>query len=180
MISVNNCPSSVTQSSRHQSAVKWCPPRHSLCPVQPFVRVASRSSQPSFRYSNGTRLDNCRRVPSLLRKKSTAAKHLLFSASHEPLPQSPSTDILEHYWNVEKIATEQTQNMVLSTYDKEALQILQDTCLRNVERYEIGLPWKRNTPLTNNYFAALGQLHSLEKRFREHPKKKVKFDDTLQ
>ena len=30
------------------------------------------------------------------------------------------------------------------------------------------------------YFAALSQLHSLEKRFREHPQKKVKFGETLQ
>ena len=113
------------------------------------------------------------------RNKSTAAKHLLFFACHEPSPQSASTDILEHYRNVEKIATEPTQKVVLSTHDKEALQILQDTCRHNGERYEIGLPWKRDTPLPNSYFAAISQLGSLEKRFREHPQKKVKFDETL-
>ena len=114
------------------------------------------------------------------RKKSTATKHLLFFASHETSSQSASTDILEHYWNVEKIATEPAQKDALSTHDKEALLILQDTCRHNGERYEIGLPWKRDTPLPNNYFAALSQLRSLEKRFREHPQKKAKFDETLQ
>ena len=42
-------------------------------------------------------------------KRSTATKHLLFFASHETSPQSASTDILERYWNVEKIATEPAQ-----------------------------------------------------------------------
>ena len=106
--------------------------------------------------------------------KSTAAKHLLCFAYLEPSPQSASTDFLEHYWNVEKIATEPTQKFVLSTDDKEALQILQDTCRHNGERYEIGLPWKHDTPLSNIYFAALSQLRSLEIRFRENPRKKVK------
>ena len=68
----------------------------------------------------------------------------------------------------------------MSKHDKEALQILQDTCRHNGERYEIGLPWKRDTPLPNNYFAALSQLRSLEKRFREYPQKKAKFDETLE
>ena len=45
------------------------PPRHRLCPLHPFVRVDSRSSQLSFRYSNRIRLENCRRVPSLLPKE---------------------------------------------------------------------------------------------------------------
>ena len=76
------------------------------------------------------------------------------------------------FWNAEKIANEPTQKDVLSTYDEEALQILQDTCRHSGERYEIGLPWKRDTPLSNNYFAAL-------KRFREHPQKKIKFDESL-
>ena len=88
------------------------------------------------------------------RKKSTATKHLLFFASHETSPQSASTDILEHYWNVEKTTTEPPQKDALSTHDKEILQILQDTCRHNGERYEIGLPWKRDTPLPNNYLAA--------------------------
>ena len=39
------------------------------------------------------------------RNKSTATKHLLFFASHETSPQSASTDILEHYWNVEQAGT---------------------------------------------------------------------------
>ena len=43
------------------------------------------------------------------RSKSTAAKHLLFFASHEPSPQSASTDILELYWNFEKMASAPTQ-----------------------------------------------------------------------
>ena len=96
------------------------------------------------------------------RKKSTATKYLLFFVSYETSPQSASNDILEHYWNVEKIATEPAQKDALSTHDKEALQIFQDTCRHNGEKYDIGLPWKRDTPLPNSYFAALSQLRSLE------------------
>ena len=36
------------------------------------------------------------------RKKSLAAKHLLFFASNGTSPQSASTEILEHCWNVDK------------------------------------------------------------------------------
>ena len=68
----------------------------------------------------------------------------------------------------------------MSTDDKEALQILQDTCRHNGERYKKELPWKRDTLLPSNYFAALSQLRILEKRFVEHPQKNVKFDETLQ
>ena len=80
----------------------------------------------------------------------------------------------------ERIATEPPQNNALPTHDKEALQILQDTCHHNGERYEIELPCKCDMPLRNNYFAPLSQLCSLEKRFRLSHQKKVKLDETLQ
>ena len=79
-----------------------------------------------------------------------------------------------------KIAIEPTQKDDFSTDHKEALQIRQDTWRQNGEGYGIGLSWKRGTSLPNNYFAALSQLRSLNKRFRKHPQKKVKFDETLQ
>ena len=152
----------------------------SLVSRHPILKVDSRGSQLSYRYSNGTRLDNFRRVPSLTAKEISRREHLLFLASQESLPLSASTDLLQHYGNVEKLATEPTQKDILSTDDKEALQILQDTCRQNSERYEIGLCWKRNTQFPNNYFAALGQLRSLKKHFRDHPQKKVIIDETLQ
>ena len=101
------------------------------------------------------------------------------STCFSSLPMNHHRHILEHYWNVEQIATKPTQKDILSTHDKKTLQILRDTCRHNGERYETGLPWKRNSPLPNNYFAALSHLRSLGKRFREHPQKKVKFDETL-
>ena len=51
--------------------------------------------------------------------------------------------------------------------DKKALQIFEDTVKHNGERYEIGLPWKQNIQLPNNYFLAKAQLRSLEKRLNE-------------
>ena len=59
----------------------------------------------------------------------------------------------------------------MSTHNKDAREILQNTCRHNCERHEIGFPWQRDTVFLNSYFAALSQLRSLEKHFRENRRK---------
>ena len=51
--------------------------------------------------------------------------------------------------------------------NKKALPISEDTVKDNGEKYEIGLPWKQNMLLPNNYFPAKAQLRLLEKRLNE-------------
>ena len=72
--------------------------------------------------------------------------------------------MLEQYWSIEKTANEPAESIVLSDVDNEALQILEKTCRHNGERYEIGLPWKTDVNLPNNYYAALNRVRFLEKR----------------
>ena len=87
--------------------------------------------------------------------------------------------MLEQYWSIEKTASEPAESFVFSDVDNEAVQILEKTCRHNGERYEIGLPWKTDVQLPNNYYAALNRVRSLEKRLIRNPGLKKKFNETL-
>ena len=56
---------------------------------------------------------------------------------------------------------------------------MNETCCHNGERYEIGLPWKSSATLPNNYFAAVSQARSLEKRLKDKPITLQKYKETL-
>ena len=52
-----------------------------------------------------------------------------------------------------------------SSSDARALEILEDTTVHNGKMYNVGMLWAEdNIELPNNYFSALVQLKSLEKR----------------
>ena len=52
-----------------------------------------------------------------------------------------------------------------SAPDARALDILETTTMHNGKRYEVGVVWAEdNIELPNNYFWAMVQLKSLEKR----------------
>ena len=117
------------------------------------------------------------------RTKSSFRKNfVLFAATeiHRNAANQFPPDMLEQYWSIENTAKEPAKSFVLSNVDNEALQILEKTCRHNGERYEIGLAWKTDVNLPNNYYAALNRVRSLEKRdllanllelnlrFREH------------
>ena len=70
-------------------------------------------------------------------------------------------DMLQMFWTMEG------KNLVrgkktLTADDRKALETLKRTTCHNGSRYEIGLPWKDDTKLPNNYFLAKAQLQSLE------------------
>ena len=114
------------------------------------------------------------------KKKLTSRCHQVFFASHSPSPEiQPSTDVLENYWTIEKAGCEPAIDKKVSLEDKEALRILNETCRHNGERYEIGLPWKSSATLPNNYFAAVSQARSLEKRLKDKPITLQKYKETL-
>ena len=61
---------------------------------------------------------------------------------------------------------------VISQSKKElqAQKMLESTTKFTGERYEVGMLWSDPEPnLPNNYSSALGQLHSLERRFQRDP-----------
>ena len=75
--------------------------------------------------------------------------------------------MLHLFWTCEGTSTTKASPNTINQEDKKALQILEDAVKHSGERYEIGLPWKQNIQLPNNYFLAKAQLRSLEKRLNE-------------
>ena len=76
-------------------------------------------------------------------------------------------DMLQLFWTCKGTSTTKASPNTINQENKKALQIFEDTVKHNGERYEIGLPWKQNIQLPNNYFLAKAQLRSLEKRLNE-------------
>ena len=72
-----------------------------------------------------------------------------------------------------------TLNKNYSSDDKLALQILDNTTRLVNGRYEIGLPWKPNSSLSNNYCVALKQLQSLQKRLGKNTDLQNLYEKTL-
>ena len=116
------------------------------------------------------------------RTKTSFRKNVvLFAATeiHRNAADQFPADMLEQNWSIEKTTSELAESFVLSDVDIEALQILEKTCRHNSERFEIGLPWKTDVHLPNNYYAALKGVRSLEKRSTRNPELKKNFDETL-
>ena len=63
---------------------------------------------------------------------------------------------------------------------KRATQILQDTINHIGDRYEIGLLWKQDSKLENNYPVAKAQLDSLQRRINKDFQLKQLYEKTLE
>ena len=98
----------------------------------------------------------------------------------QSLSAYPDVDFLQHFWNIEKTAVEPQVQHSLNEEEQQALRTLQATIRHTGERYEIGLPWKPDASLPNNYFASLSQLRSLHKRLKEKPDTLQKFNSTIE
>ena len=119
------------------------------------------------------------------RKNSRPINSLIFYATANLSPEqslfaSPDVDFLQHFWNIEKTAVEPQVQQTVNEKEQQALRTLQDTIRHTGERYEIGLPWKPDASLPNNYFAALSQLRSLQKRLKGKPETLQKFNSTIE
>ena len=116
------------------------------------------------------------------RAKSSVRKNFVFFAAtqlHRNDSDQFSPDVLERYWSIEKTADERAETFGLSDFDKEAVQILEKTVATTLRTYEIGLPWKTDVHIPNNFYAALNRVLTLEKRSTLNPELKKKFDETL-
>ena len=64
--------------------------------------------------------------------------------------------------------------------DARAHDILENTTVHNGKRYDVGMPWaENNIEQTNNFFSALVQLKSLEKRLTKGQILKEKYSNTI-
>ena len=68
-----------------------------------------------------------------------------------------------------------------SAADASVSKILEETTYHDSSRYQVGMLWAENgSSLPNNYFPALVQLKSLERRFRKDLELKQKYGKTIQ
>ena len=76
---------------------------------------------------------------------------------------------IQSWWDIETYASK--INVVSqSKKEQRAQKSLESTTKFTGERYEVGMLWSEPEPnLPNNYGSALGQLHSLERRFQRDP-----------
>ena len=67
-----------------------------------------------------------------------------------------------------------------SASDASAHNILENTTMHNGKRYDVGMLWAEdNIELPNNYFSALVQLKSLEKRLTKNQTLREKYLNTI-
>ena len=90
--------------------------------------------------------------------------------------------VAENIQSCKDIETYASKINVVSQSKKEqsAQKFLESTTKFTGERYEVGMLWKEPEPnLPHNYSSALGQLHSLERRFRRYPKLKELYQQSI-
>ena len=88
-------------------------------------------------------------------------------------------ELVQRFWKIEAEGTLPKQNED-SSLDQLAVQTMENSICHNGERYQIGLPWKAAKKLQNNYFSAVSQLKSLQKRLQKDPGLNQKYNQTLQ
>ena len=86
--------------------------------------------------------------------------------------------MLQMFW------TKEGKNLVsgkktLTADDRKALETLKRTKCHNCSCYEIGLPWKDDIKLPNNYFLAKAQLQSLKNRLQQEPDLFFRYNQTI-
>ena len=76
---------------------------------------------------------------------------------------------IQSWWDIETNASK--INVVSQSWKElQAQKMLESATNFTGERYEVGMLWSEPEPnLPNNYGSALGQLHSLERRFQRDP-----------
>ena len=94
------------------------------------------------------------------------------------IEEEPLDDLVHRFWKIEAERTLPEQNED-SSLDQLVQTIANSNC-HNAERYQIGLPWKPVKKLQNNYFSAVSQMKSLQKRRQNDPCLNQKYNQTLQ
>ena len=86
---------------------------------------------------------------------------------------------IQSWWDIETYASK--INVVSqSRKELQAQKMLESATKFTGERYEVGKLWSEPEPnLPNNYGSALGQLYSLERRFRRDPDLKSLYQHSL-
>ena len=86
---------------------------------------------------------------------------------------------LSRWWDIESYASN-CDVTGQSKDERRAIDTLKETTRFNGERYEVGLLWREDdVKLPNNFFSAMGQMKSLERRFQKDEALKNRYQDTI-
>ena len=92
----------------------------------------------------------------------------------------PDEDLLQLFWTIQGVNFNQCSSKGQSADDKEALSILNDTIKHIGDRYQIGLPSKKDITLPHNYFVAKVQWHNLQQRLETDTNLRDGYEETIQ
>ena len=86
--------------------------------------------------------------------------------------ENPS-DQLKRFWELDAIGVVDQKINVMSVEEKDAVDQFNSSCNFDGDRYEVGLPCKKDhPPLADNYQQAYQRLISIERNLSKHPEKK--------
>ena len=88
-------------------------------------------------------------------------------------------ELIQQFWRIESEGI-QPGNKPSSFLDQKFIQIVKNSINFNGQSFEIQLPWKENSYLENNYFSALSQVKSLNRRLERNPQLRDNYMKTLQ
>ena len=110
-------------------------------------------------------------------KSSNKSKVFVYHVCRKS-PEQPLDNLIQEFWSIENDCTRKEDNTITED-EKSAIRILESTINHTGEMYGIGLQWKVPANLQNNYFSALNQLNSLNKRHNNDPKLSDMYQQTL-
>ena len=61
----------------------------------------------------------------------------------------------------------------------EAVSVLNDTIKSTSDIYQIGLSWKKNIALPNNYYMTKAQLHALQQKLDRDTNLRERYEETV-
>ena len=88
-------------------------------------------------------------------------------------------ELVQQFRRMESEGTEQDSNPS-SPLDQKFNQVKKDSINFNGQRFEIKLPRKENSNLEDNFFSALSQVKSLNRRLGRNPHLRDNYKKTLQ
>ena len=106
-------------------------------------------------------------------------KAFVFQVSRDRMDEPELDELVQQFWRIESEGI-QPDSKPSSPLDQKFFQIMKDSINFNGQRFEIKLPWKENSNSENNYFSALSQVKSLNRRLERNPQLRDNYMKTLQ
>ena len=117
--------------------------------------------------------------PKTMNANKPPRQPFIYHVCRKDTEEEPLDELVQRFWKIEAEGTLPEQNEDSSLHQL-AVQTMENSICHNGERYQIGLPWKPVKKLQNNYFSAVSQLKSLQKRLQNDPGLNQMYNQTLQ